>query len=500
MDLVKAFSHEQLDAQINIQGTHEDPLFQANQIGELLGFQNIHESLKDFNEEEKVTRVIATLGGKQKASFLTELGLYRLIGRSRKPLAVAFQRWVSKVLKEIRLKGKYELQEELESQRKLVEDAREAMRQSRHQELLHMHPERTAVTYRALIGKDRQKLGSTSNLAQRVKQLEAVYGTCILVDVVQCGNNKALERAFLDHPLVKPRRPLVVIDGKKHTELIQPDETLTHEACCKLLRKLAKKVEAGPTEVDRFHFQHEEKVKSLDVRLAEIELEKLKSPEIRMAEIELEMLRLRMGQAPRPPTSQEQVADQMLEDFKEPAEAQEEEVLHVEDQDDGVEEEPDGGLQAQASVQPEQHVGDERASAEPESSSAGSPSAALTGPAKAIDRFLRADKRQLTDCKKQLVWEIKYDPSAITRWLDVDRAYAVYCANAGQSFSKLSKNNATWSKLDCEVEERVLAIKDCPDHPGKGPLLDCGHKNRKAGHGVARTTIVRGLSIRTSVA
>ena len=40
--------------QINIQGTLEDPLFQANQIGKLLGISNIRENLRDFSDDEKM--------------------------------------------------------------------------------------------------------------------------------------------------------------------------------------------------------------------------------------------------------------------------------------------------------------------------------------------------------------------------------------------------------------------------------------------------------------
>jgi hypothetical protein len=36
-----------------IQGTLEDPLFQANQIGKLLGVGNLTENLRDFCDDEK---------------------------------------------------------------------------------------------------------------------------------------------------------------------------------------------------------------------------------------------------------------------------------------------------------------------------------------------------------------------------------------------------------------------------------------------------------------
>ncbi len=87
--------------QINIQGTLEDPIFQANQIGKLLGISNIHHSLNNFDNEEKVCRTTSTPGGKQEIVFLTEFGLYRLLGRSRKPIADKFQKWMVSVLKEI---------------------------------------------------------------------------------------------------------------------------------------------------------------------------------------------------------------------------------------------------------------------------------------------------------------------------------------------------------------------------------------------------------------
>jgi prophage antirepressor-like protein len=67
------------------------PLFQANQIGKLLEISNIRDSIKDFSENEKGVGLTDTPGGKQEIIFLTEHGLYRLLGRSRKPIAHKFQ-------------------------------------------------------------------------------------------------------------------------------------------------------------------------------------------------------------------------------------------------------------------------------------------------------------------------------------------------------------------------------------------------------------------------
>ena len=115
MDIVKAFSDAKGMCSINIQGTPEDPLFQANQIGSLLGLVNIRETIKDFDEDEKdAVSTTDSMGRNQTILFLTELGLYRLLGMSRKPCARPFQKWVAKTVKEIRLTGKYELEQRLE--------------------------------------------------------------------------------------------------------------------------------------------------------------------------------------------------------------------------------------------------------------------------------------------------------------------------------------------------------------------------------------------------
>jgi len=129
MDILKAFNLDDKEVHINISGTQDDPLFQANQIGTLLGLTNIRATLRDFDEDEKVVNTIYTIRGNQETTFLTEIGLYKLLGMSRKPIAKVFQKWVIQVVKEIRQKGKYELQQQNEINKKLA----------KHQERLSIH-------------------------------------------------------------------------------------------------------------------------------------------------------------------------------------------------------------------------------------------------------------------------------------------------------------------------------------------------------------------------
>ena len=113
MEIVKAFNENELHTEIVIKGTSENPLFRASDIGNVLEISTIRSIIRDFNETEKVVHSMHTLGGLQEVTFLTEKGLYKVLFKSRKPIAEKFQNWICDVIKEIRLHGIYDLQKQL---------------------------------------------------------------------------------------------------------------------------------------------------------------------------------------------------------------------------------------------------------------------------------------------------------------------------------------------------------------------------------------------------
>lgn len=117
MDIVKAFNENSLHTEIVIRGTVNDPLFRASDIGQILEISNIRTSTLDFDETEKNVHTMNTHGGSQQVSFLTEKGLYKVLFKSRKPIAQKFQNWICDVIKEIRLNGFYDLQKQIEQQK-----------------------------------------------------------------------------------------------------------------------------------------------------------------------------------------------------------------------------------------------------------------------------------------------------------------------------------------------------------------------------------------------
>uniref|UniRef100_A0A6C0KUC2 Bro-N domain-containing protein n=1 Tax=viral metagenome TaxID=1070528 RepID=A0A6C0KUC2_9ZZZZ len=110
MEIVKAFTNNK---NITILGDINDPLFRASEIGDILDIHCIRSSIIDFNESEKEVRSTHTPNGLQSVTFLTEKGLYKLLFRSRKPIAIEFQNWLCKVIKELRINGNYSMQKEI---------------------------------------------------------------------------------------------------------------------------------------------------------------------------------------------------------------------------------------------------------------------------------------------------------------------------------------------------------------------------------------------------
>ena len=122
MEVVKAFNDNNLHTEIIIKGSYEEPLFRANDIGEILEMGNIRSTIQHFDNTEKRVHSMDTSTGPKQVTFLTEKGLYKVLFKSRKSIAERFQNWVCEVIKEIRLNGVYDLQKQLENKNKEMEE------------------------------------------------------------------------------------------------------------------------------------------------------------------------------------------------------------------------------------------------------------------------------------------------------------------------------------------------------------------------------------------
>lgn len=86
-----------------------EPWFVAKDVCDVLELTNVGEALRTLDDDEKNTiRISDGIAGNPYKATISESGFYRLVLRSRKPVAKEFQRWVThEVLPSIRKHGGY---------------------------------------------------------------------------------------------------------------------------------------------------------------------------------------------------------------------------------------------------------------------------------------------------------------------------------------------------------------------------------------------------------
>lgn len=102
------FNSDQFGQLRAIQDESGEPWFVAKDVCDALCLGRQHDSTRYLDADEKGEGLVDTPSGKQTMVVINEPGFYKLIMKSRKPEAKAFQRWVThEVLPSIRKKGGY---------------------------------------------------------------------------------------------------------------------------------------------------------------------------------------------------------------------------------------------------------------------------------------------------------------------------------------------------------------------------------------------------------
>lgn len=104
---LKIFDNEEF-GQVRTSIIDDEPYFALNDICRILDIKNSRQAKTRLNDKGVITNDILTNGGTQKADFINESNLYKLVFQSRKPEAERFADWVtSEVLPAIRKHGAY---------------------------------------------------------------------------------------------------------------------------------------------------------------------------------------------------------------------------------------------------------------------------------------------------------------------------------------------------------------------------------------------------------
>ncbi len=227
------------------------PLFKARDVAILLGLYNVHSSLETFDEDEKAIRITEYTHSSQPTAFLTEVGLYRLLMQSRKPIARTFQKWVVRVIQSIRETGMYKLEQELDASSKRVSQLQDDLNASsrriadllhiqarltadaadaaRHKALLDMCGEGECVVYMGKIrqqddGKVLVKIGSTHDMSLRYPDLVDTFGSMQLFEVFRVTMHTQFENFLLHHRYIEPLKYTEPIhDGHRSREVFLMD-------------------------------------------------------------------------------------------------------------------------------------------------------------------------------------------------------------------------------------------------------------------------------------
>lgn len=104
---IQKFTNDEFGT-IRVADNNGEPWFVAKDVCDALGINKYRDAVSRLDADERESVVVDTLGGKQEVSAVSEPGFYKLVMKSRKPEAKAFQRWVThEVLPSIRKQGGY---------------------------------------------------------------------------------------------------------------------------------------------------------------------------------------------------------------------------------------------------------------------------------------------------------------------------------------------------------------------------------------------------------
>lgn len=241
MDILKTFVFDRTSHEVCIQHDgNGDPLFRASDIGKVLSITNVRPSISDFDEHEKVVSTAYTLGGDQEATFLTEQGVFKLIMRSRKPIAKPFQDWVFQVLKTIRKTGRYSLEQEVATlKRKHAEELMDADANAKalarkymdsedertHKTLVEGFDNKTCVYFGKIKTMDDNsvlvKIGSTKHIRSRTTGLVNEFGSMSILRVFECDRHEQFEKALHNHNDIKRYLFREPVNGKRSMEVFR---------------------------------------------------------------------------------------------------------------------------------------------------------------------------------------------------------------------------------------------------------------------------------------
>ena len=245
MEIIKAFNSNNLHTEIVIKGTISEPLFRASDIGEILEMGNIRTSIQQFDETERHVHTMDTSTGPKQVTFLTEKGLYKVLFKSRKPIAEKFQNWVCDVVKELRIKGTYDLQKEIEDKTQQLENKNKELSSlqviEKEKVLLKEYAYSGSLVYiikvkTFITGEYVVKIGhSSKGIHDRYNDHRGNYEECTLLNCFTADKSKDFESFLHNHEQIRQNKVTDLKNHEKEQELFLIGKNLTYQMILKIV-------------------------------------------------------------------------------------------------------------------------------------------------------------------------------------------------------------------------------------------------------------------------
>ena len=302
MEIVKSFNANKMHTNIVIKGTIEEPLFRASDIGEILEMGCIRSTIRNFDGTEKVVHSMHTIGGLQDVVFLTEKGLYKVLFKSRKPIAEQFQNWVCEVVKELRINGIYQLEKQLEQNKQefhqqleqkdqLIQSTTEQLEQTKQefdtklskvqklqkQEfLLQKFKNREPVVYIIKVKEFEDKsyivkIGESRNFVDRFKGHKTDFGNdIVLLDCFSVLNCEKFEQFIHSHNKIKPNKYTKLEGHEREKELFLVGKELSYKT---ILRVITENISQYNERSEKDYMLLEERIVKLTMENEKLNIE-----------------------------------------------------------------------------------------------------------------------------------------------------------------------------------------------------------------------------------
>jgi len=253
MEIIKAFNANNLHANIVIKGTFDKPLFRASDIGEVLEMGNIRTSIQSYDNTDRTEiATVDILGRTQQTTFLTSKGLYKVLMRSRKPIALIFQNWAAEIIEEIRLTGEYKLRKELDESKQELDQAHQEIQKhaaelplisarENHNVLLSKFNTGDPLVYVMKVksfedGTYIIKIGeSRIGIENRYNEHKKKYEEALLLDCFWVKKSNDFERFLHHHEKIRPEKVTNLAGHEKENELFLIGKNLSYNQLIKIV-------------------------------------------------------------------------------------------------------------------------------------------------------------------------------------------------------------------------------------------------------------------------